>query len=181
VSTYRGEPTEGRTRRELSPQDRSAWQQYKTEHARAKAFDDALRTLAWVVIVLALAVGLAVGCTRSAHASGWGTLPADAHRLCFVDDGGADCLFRVSDFDTLRFCPGTGDALHQPSPPGVLLVGFTDALTGEFTLTRVQAYEWRQYQASADWIVVGIPHQGSFADGFESPDFGPLACAEYRT
>lgn len=183
MSTYRGEqPTDGRARRETSYGQHKVWPEYRTEYQRAKAFDEALRTLAWVVIIAAMAVALAVGCTRSAHAGGWGTLPADAYRLCFVDDNNVpDCLYRVSDFDTLRFCPGTGDALHQPSPPGVLLVGFTDALTGEFTLTRVQPYEWRQYQASADWIVVGIPQQGSFADGFESPDFGPLACDEYRT
>jgi hypothetical protein len=81
----------------------------------------------------------------------------------------------VSDFDTLRFCPGTGDALHQPSPPGLLLVGFTDALTGDFTLVRAQRYEWRQYQQIERWILVGpAAQQGSFADGFES-------CDEYRT
>lgn len=176
MSTYRGEPpTDGRARRAMSPEDRSAWQRYKSEYARAKAFDEALRALAWVVLVLAIVIGLAVGCARSARAGDWGTLPDDALQLCFIDDGAFDCLYRVSDFDTLRFCPGTGDALHQPSPPGLLLVGFTDALTGEFTVVRAQPYQWRQYQGIDRWILVGIDAlQGSFADGFES-------CDEYRT
>lgn len=181
MSTYRHKDNEeGRAVRSMSGDGRSLWQEFQTEYRRAKRRDEALQTLAFVVLVLGTFIALAIGCSREARAGGWGTLPADAYRVCFVDDGQWDCLYRVSDFNTLRFCPGTGDPLNQPSPPGLLLVGFTDGMTGEFTLVRTQPYEWRQYQPSQDWIVVGMPQQGSFADGFEDPAHG-LVCDEYRT
>lgn len=173
--TYR--PDSGaESRRELTPMERAAWAAEKRERRRLEDQAAIARATAACLLLFLLFVGTVVGCSREARATGWGTLPEGAYRLCFANDGDFDCLNRVSDFDTLRFCPGTGDALNQPSPPGLLLVGFTDALTGTFTLVRAQVYQWRQYQAYEGRIVVGLDESvmGSFSDGFES-------CDEYRT
>jgi hypothetical protein len=155
--------------------ERAAWAAEKRERRRLEDEAAVARVTAIVLLGFLLFVCVVVGCSR-AQAGGWGTLPQDAYRLCFLLDGESECLNRVSDFDTLRFCPGTGDALNQPSPPGLLMVGFTDALTGTFTLVRAQAYQWRNYQPYEGRIAVGLDESvmGSFSDGFES-------CDEYRT
>jgi hypothetical protein len=164
------------SRRTLTPLERAAWAAERRERRRLEDQVAIARVTAICLLLFLLFVGTVVGCSRNAHAGGWGTLPQDAYRLCFLLDGEAECLNRVSDFDTLRFCPGTGDALNQPSPPGLLLVGFTDAITGAFTLVRAQAYQWRNYQPYEGRIAVGLDESvmGSFSDGFES-------CDEYRT
>lgn len=168
---------DGITPRTLTPAEQAGWAAYQQQRRRA---EDARRN--WLAVALGLLLLLifaslvAIISSKPAHAGGWGTLPASALRVCFIDDGQFDCIDRVSGFDTLRFCPGTGDALAQPSPPGVLLIGFTDAWTGAFDLVRAQPYQWRQLQDADGRIVVGIDRDtiGSFADGFE-------ACDEYRT
>jgi hypothetical protein len=173
--TYRPE-SGAESRRTLNAFERAAWQAEKRERRRLEDQAATLRVVAILLLGLLLFIGTVAGCSRTAQATGWGTLPEGAYRLCFVDDGAFDCLNRVSDFDTLRFCPGTGDALNQPAPPGLLLVGFTDAYTGTFTVVRQQVYQWRQYQAYEGRIVVGLDETvaGSFSDGFET-------CDEYRT
>lgn len=167
---------EGRARRTLTNLERSGWQAHVRERRRVEERDALLRVIAAVVLALLTIAGLGALLSRSAHASGWGTLPPAALRVCFVDDGQWECLNRVSDFDTLRFCPGTGDALNQPSPPGVIRVGFTDPATGAFTEVRAQPYQWRQLQPYEGRIVVGLDESvaGASGDGFED-------CDEYRT
>lgn len=168
---------DGVTQRTLTPDQRAGWAAYQEQRRRAAA--ERRNALTIVLSILLLLIGaslVSIISSKPAHAGGWGTLPADALQVCFVDNGQFECLNRVSDWDTLQFCPGTGDALHQPSAPGVILVGFTDGLTGVFTLVRQQAYQWRQYQSFEGRVVVGLDESvaGSFSDGFES-------CDEYRT
>lgn len=170
--------SDGRTRRELTPLESAHWSHWTRERRRIKDRNANFLGILISVLLLLVIASLAAITSSKAHAqpSAWGTLPVTALRLCFVDDGEFDCLYRVSDFDTLRFCPGTGIALHQPSPPGLLMVGFTDAFTSEFTVVRTQAYQWRQLQEYEGRIVIGLGPDviGSFADGFED-------CDEYRT
>lgn len=167
---------DGRARRELTPMERIGWSNWQRERKRIQDRNaNALMILIGVLWLMVVA-SLAAITSSKANAGSWGTLPETAQRVCFLDDGAWDCLFRVSDFDTLRFCPGTGDALHQPSPPGLILVGFTDPYTEAFTVVRHQAYQWRQLQEYEGRIVIGLDPDvlGSFADGFED-------CDEYRT
>jgi hypothetical protein len=174
-------PTDdGRSRRELTPAERIGWSNWQRERKRIQERNANLQaTLIAVLLVIIFTSLVAINASKAhaqTHATTWSTLPETALRVCFIDDGAWDCLYRVSDFDTLRFCPGTGDALHQPSAPGMVMVGFTDPVDGTFMVVRQQAYQWRQLQPYEGRIVIGVDPDvlGSFADGFED-------CDEYRT